>query len=76
MFERPSQLPNGLVGDAVSAAGKASPPVAVGTLSASGVSLEEWVFIATLTYLVLQILVLVYKFARDLRRDRKEQADG
>jgi len=76
MFERPTQLPDGLAGDAVSASMKASPPLAVGTLSASGVSLEEWVFIATLVYLVLQILYLGYKFVRDLRRDRKEQADG
>lgn len=76
MFERPPQVPEGLAADASSTFLKASPALGVGGLSASGVSLEEWVFIATLVYLVLQILYLGYKFVRDLRRDRKEQADG
>ena len=38
---------------------KAIPPITVTGLSLSGVTLQEWVLIATLVYTVLQILILV-----------------
>lgn len=75
MYER-NNLPAGLVEEAISTSIKTSPPIAVGAVSASGVSLEEWVFIVTLAYLALQILYSSYRFIRDLRRDQKERADG
>ena len=49
------------------AAAKASPPVAVITATASGLSLEDWVFVATLVYLVVQIAYLLWKWVRDIR---------
>lgn len=76
MVPRHSPPTGDFASDAFSAVAKSSPPMAVGTLSASGFSLQDWVFIVTLVYLVLQILYLGLKFARDLRRSGKEQADG
>ena len=66
MFES-RHLTDNLGGDVVVAGGKAGPPVTVTALSAFGIPLEQWVFVATLIYVVLQIALLVYKFARDLR---------
>ena len=60
-------------GDQILAAvGKASPAIAVTTASAGGLSLEQWVFVATLVYLVLQTAHLAWKWARDLRRAKRE----
>lgn len=66
MFQR---VPDGLPDAAQSAAIKSIPPVAVGGLSAAGVSLEDWVLIVTLFYLALQIAYLVYKFVRERRAE-------
>lgn len=38
---------------------KALPPITVTGLTLSGVTLQEWVLIATLIYTVLQILILI-----------------
>jgi hypothetical protein len=49
----------------VNEAVKASPPVAVVGLALGGITLQDWVFILTLIYLVLQITWLVWsKFLR------------
>jgi hypothetical protein len=49
----------------VNEAVKASPPVAVIGLALGGITLQDWVFILTLIYLVLQITWLVWsKFLR------------
>ena len=55
----------------LSAIGKAAPPIAVSTAAGAGMSLQDWVLIATLVYTLLQTAYLVYKFVRDHRRDRK-----
>lgn len=56
-------------GGEIAAAGiKAAPAVAVTGAASVGMSLEEWVFVATLVYLVLQILYLAWKFWRDLKK--------
>lgn len=47
-------------GDFVSAITKASPPVSVTAMTLAGVSLQEWVLIATLVYTILQITFLIY----------------
>ncbi|MFC3097388.1 hypothetical protein [Alteraurantiacibacter palmitatis] len=61
-------------GGEIAAAGfKAAPAVAVTTAASAGMTLEEWVFTVTLIYLVLQILHLGWKWARDLKRDRAER---
>lgn len=51
------------------AVGKASPPIVVSSAAAAGLSLQEWVFVATLLYTVLQIGLLIYNF---VTRDRDE----
>jgi hypothetical protein len=55
------------------ALGKSSPPVLVTGLTLGGVSLNEWVMIATLAYTVLQAAFLI----RDkLYRPWKEKRDA
>ena len=52
---------------------KATPSIAVGTMTLFGVPLADWVLILTLVYTVMQIFFLL----RDKwwkRRDRKDQA--
>lgn len=56
-------------GDLFAAAAKASPPLTVSGLAVVGVSLHEWVLIATLIYTVLQILLLVRNFIKNRRGD-------
>ena len=60
-------------GDYATAAAKSAPPVAVLAADTTGLSLEQWVFVATLIYLALQSIYLLYKFVRDLRDDRRER---
>ncbi len=43
----------------VTATAKAAPPLAVSGLTISGVTLQDWVYIATLVYLAFQIFVIV-----------------
>ena len=43
-------------------AAKTAPPAVVSVLSLAGVSLQDWVYIATFIYVVLQSVVLVYNF--------------
>lgn len=47
---------------------KAAPPVSVAGLGLAGVSLNEWVLIATLIYTILQIVWFVY--SKFIRKDR------
>lgn len=60
----------------MTAGAKAAPPVAVLAADTAGLSLEQWVFIATLIYLALQSIYLLYKFGRDLRAGARENNDG
>jgi len=61
-----------LVGEGAVALSKAAPPVAVTGLAVAGVSLQDWVFILTLVYLVLQISHLgLTAFSR-----KRENRDG
>jgi hypothetical protein len=55
-------------GEYAGAVGKAAPPIAVSTAAMAGLSLQDWVLIATLAYTLLQIALLVWKFVRDQRR--------
>lgn len=43
----------------VTASAKAAPPLAVSGLTITGVTLQDWVYIATLIYLAFQIYVIV-----------------
>ena len=44
---------------------RAAPPVAaVGAMSVGGLSLSDWVLVATLIYIVLQIAYLLFRWMR------------
>ena len=49
------------------AAAKAAPPVVVAGATLMGYSLQEWVYILTIIYLLLQIVVLAVTSYRKLR---------
>lgn len=63
-------------GEYAMAAAKSAPPVAVIAANTAGLSLEQWVFIATLIYLALQSIYLLYKFGRDISEARKGKPGG
>lgn len=50
------------------AVGKAAPPIAVSTAAIAGLSLQDWVLVATLAYTLLQIALLIRKFIREQDR--------
>lgn len=56
------------VGEYAGAVGKAAPPIAVSTAAIAGLSLQDWVLIATLAYTLLQIALLIRKFFREQDR--------
>lgn len=62
-------------GEALMTGVKATPPLVVSAFSAAGLTLEEWVFVATLIYLTLSIAHLVWKFFRERARDRGARDD-
>lgn len=70
-----TQMIDGHTGEAFSASAKAMPPVAVSSFTAAGMTLEQWVLVATLIYTVLQAAHLVYKFVRDRRREAAGDPD-
>jgi hypothetical protein len=41
---------------------KSAPPVAITALSIWGVPLQDWVYIVTIVYVVMQAALLVYNF--------------
>lgn len=40
---------------------KTTPPIGVSALSLMGIPLSDWVYIVTIMYVLIQILVLLYK---------------
>lgn len=68
--------PNDIGHDIASATVRAAPPVAVGAFATiGGLTLQDWVLIATLVYLAAQLLYLLWKWHRDILRAREEEAD-
>lgn len=55
--------------DVLQAAGKAAPPVAYMGVRLVGVSLPDWVAIATLIYIVLQVAHLLWRWSRAVQRE-------
>lgn len=55
-------------GNVVGEITKAAPPVSITGLTLAGVSLNEWVLIATLLYTVLQIGWFIY--SKFIRKDK------
>lgn len=65
-----------LAHDAASAAIKAAPPVAVTAAGhIAGWTIDYWILVCTLIYLVLQIGYLVWRWSRDIRRANFEAAE-
>jgi len=59
-----------------SEAAKAAPPAMITTIAAvGGLSLNNIIGIATLVYIVLQAGYLIWKWRRDIRRERVEAAE-
>jgi hypothetical protein len=54
--------------DVLQAAGKAAPPVAYVGVTLVGISLPDWVAIATLAYIGLQAAHLVWRWLRQAKR--------
>ncbi|WP_299307852.1 hypothetical protein [uncultured Croceicoccus sp.] len=75
MIDPPRQLSEG-AGDYVTAFGKAAPPIAVSGVTAAGMSLQDWVLVATLVYTIAQTAHLIYRFVRDHRNAKRERLDG
>lgn len=50
---------------------RAAPPVTVSAASFMGLGLEDWMYIATITYTVLQGSFLVYKWRRAHKKDKE-----
>lgn len=54
--------------DVLQAAGKSAPPVLYVGVQLAGISLPDWVAIATLVYIVLQAAYLIWRWRRQARR--------
>lgn len=48
-------------------AGRGAPPLLVTSISVAGVGLQDWVYILTAIYTVLQIAIIVRKYVKDRR---------
>ena len=70
MFQNTRSVADGVAGEALSAFGKASPPIAVTASVGAGLTLQDWVLIATLAYTLLQAAHLIYKFFKERREER------
>jgi len=57
------------------AAAKASFPTGVVLMTLGGIALQDWVFILTLIYLVVQIGHLIWRWVRDVREEKEEDAE-
>lgn len=49
-------------GEVVTAGAKLAPPAVVTTASVAGITLENWVYLVTIVYVVLQIAFLLYRW--------------
>lgn len=56
------------------ASAKAAPPVGITALAASGMTMNDIVYVLTAVYLVLQIGHLVWKWVGEIRAKRKKAA--
>lgn len=52
---------------------RASPPITVSAASVFGLGLEDWMYIATIVYTVLQGSYLAYHWRRSHKRNRRKQ---
>jgi len=63
--------------DVVQAVGQSTPgALAAGGTHIAGLPLSEWAVVVSITFIVLQIANLIWKWRRDARRERERQAAG
>lgn len=68
--------------DIMDEAAKFVPPAVISTMSIFGIGLQDWVYILTILYLLVQISLSVYKYIRttkkkkDLKKDVKKDGQG
>ena len=55
---------------------RVAPPVTVSAASILGLGLEEWMYVATILYTVLQGSYLVYRWRVSHKKRNKEKEDG
>ncbi|PHV09630.1 hypothetical protein [Chitinimonas sp. BJB300] len=60
-----------LAKDAATELAKAAPPISVGAFTLSGITINEWVALTTLVYVVLQAVFLIYRWRRLARGQDK-----
>ncbi len=62
--------------DPAPAASHAVPAIAAVGTSLAGISLQDWLAIAGLVFLALQATYMLWRWRRDIRRDRAARAAG
>lgn len=56
---------------------RSAPPITVSAASFMGLGLDEWMYIATIAYTVLQGAYLLYKWRRTHKKDKEaKEKDG
>jgi uncharacterized membrane protein len=60
--------------DVLTEAVKAAPPIAITTAAVGGLTLNEWVALATLLYIVLQSGWLVWKWYHAIKDKKNEKS--
>lgn len=75
MNESHRQLTDG-VSDYVAGGVKTAPAIAVAAADLAGMTLQDWMFVATIIYTVLQTAHLVYKFFSDRAAQRRAERAG
>ena len=58
----------------IEAVAKSTPPITVSVLGV-GITIHEWVYIATFVYVVLQIVIIVPKVFRTMFKKKDEAKD-
>ena len=61
------RVPHGTTGEAYAALTKPAPPVAVSALSFAGVGLQDWVYILTAIYTLVQLAIVAPKLVKLVR---------
>lgn len=67
MYDQARQTAHGMVSETLATVGKASPPIAVSAATIAGVTLQDWVLLATLVFTLVSLAHLVWKWLRELR---------
>ena len=66
----------GTAAETVSGVVKAAPAVSVSAASALGANLQNWVYVVTIVYIVLQSTFLIYRWVRSHRKHKRERRNA